>query len=57
MTDTGWKTSSYSNKHDWMCVEVALGTVVGVRDTKDRERGQLTIGATAWAAFLEGATA
>lgn len=35
------------------CVEVALvPTAVGVRDTKDRDGGQLTVGASQWQAFL-----
>lgn len=35
------------------CVEVALTmTAVGVRDTKDRDGGQLTVGTPQWQAFL-----
>ncbi|HEV7980630.1 DUF397 domain-containing protein [Amycolatopsis sp.] len=47
----GWKKSSYSgNNSD--CVEVALGETVGVRDTKDRDRGALVLTSQAWSALL-----
>ncbi|MEV6445584.1 DUF397 domain-containing protein [Amycolatopsis sp. NPDC051716] len=45
-----WRKSSYSASQS-ECVEVALAPVVGVRDTKDREGGELTIPAEAWAVF------
>ncbi|WP_019856035.1 DUF397 domain-containing protein [Actinopolyspora mortivallis] len=48
-----WRKSSRSanNAH---CVEVALTSeAVGVRDTKDRQGGILTITPTAWAGFVE----
>ncbi len=50
-----WETSSHSNA-EGNCVEVAVGGVVGVRDTKARELGHFTVGAPAWTAFLEGIT-
>jgi hypothetical protein len=47
-----WRTSSHSSDQA-NCVEVAATTTaVGVRDTKDREGGHLTVPAPAWAAFL-----
>ncbi|MCU1680917.1 MAG: hypothetical protein JWQ81_1656 [Amycolatopsis sp.] len=45
-----WKKSSYSGSTD-NCVEVATGNVVGVRDTKNREGGKLTVSSSQWAAF------
>ncbi|MFF4600533.1 DUF397 domain-containing protein [Amycolatopsis sp. NPDC001319] len=39
------------------CVEVALDpTVVGVRDTKDREGGQLSVPGPAWRALITNFT-
>lgn len=51
-----WHTASYCQTGE-SCVEVAEGPVVRVRDTKDRERGQLTVSGMAWTAFLAGVTA
>jgi hypothetical protein len=51
-----WRKSARSaNTSD--CVEVALGSVIGVRDTKARRAGQLTVPASSWAAFLADVTA
>ena len=47
-----WRKSTYSGTTEPICVEVALGTVVRVRDTKDRTRGIVGLGAQAWDAFL-----
>lgn len=47
-----WKKSSYSGNTD-NCVEVALGDQVGLRDTKDREGGQLAVDAAAWRAAID----
>ncbi|MGW4490129.1 DUF397 domain-containing protein [Amycolatopsis sp. NPDC004368] len=50
--DLVWRKSSYSGNTNGDCVEVALGTVVGIRDTKSREAGELHVPAAAWQAFL-----
>lgn len=47
-----WRKSTYSDDPVNNCVEVAMGPVVGVRDTKDRAGGQLALTRTAWDAFL-----
>lgn len=52
MGSTGWRKSSCSGPND-NCVEVALGPVVGVRDTKARRAGQLTVSARAWRSVLD----
>jgi hypothetical protein len=48
-----WRRSSYSSEEGGECVEVAArpGTV-HVRDSKDATCTALTVGATAWAAFV-----
>lgn len=47
-----WHTASYSG-YDGECVETAVCRCeVKVRDTKDRQRGMLTVGSQAWMAFL-----
>jgi hypothetical protein len=54
---SGWKKSSYSNGGG-NCVEVGhVPGLVGVRDTKDREGGTLTVSTAAWSAFLAGVKA
>ncbi|MFD9961927.1 DUF397 domain-containing protein [Amycolatopsis sp. NPDC058986] len=46
-----WFKSSWSpDKSE--CVEVRLGEEVGVRDTKEREAGQLTVARCAWTALV-----
>lgn len=49
-----WRKSTYSNGDGGDCVEVAdnLPHVVGVRDSKDTDRGHFTPGRAAWAGFL-----
>ncbi|WIX79811.1 DUF397 domain-containing protein [Amycolatopsis carbonis] len=50
-----WRKSSYST-NDSNCVEVATSPVeIGIRDTKDRAGGHLTVSPTAWTAFLSSA--
>lgn len=51
MGSTVWRKSSYSG-HEDNCVEVALGPVVAVRDTKARGAGQLTVSPGAWRSVL-----
>lgn len=47
-----WRKSSRSS-NSGNCVEVAIGeSVVGVRDTRDREGTVLVISAQRWADFL-----
>lgn len=51
MTHYTWRKSSFSHEAS-DCVEVALATeVVGVRDTKDRVAGHITVTPGAWSAF------
>jgi hypothetical protein len=45
-----WKTSSYTGSNG-NCVEVAAGSTVAVRDTKDRDGGMLTVSSASWTAF------
>jgi len=48
-----WRKSSYSGS-ETECVEVAMTpNVVGVRDTKDRDGGTLSLSTSAWSALLE----
>lgn len=52
-TDTNWRKSSYSGSSG-QCVEVAPSNrMVGVRDTKARTSGELTVPAVSWTALLE----
>ena len=46
-----WRKSSYSGGQS-DCVEVRLDRSVGIRDTKAREHGHLTVSRAAWAAAL-----
>ncbi|MGD9481837.1 DUF397 domain-containing protein [Streptomyces sp. TRM70308] len=51
-TELAWFTSSYSGGGGDNCVEVAIGTeAVHIRDSKDTQRGSLTLPPDAWAAF------
>ncbi|GAB3494574.1 DUF397 domain-containing protein [Amycolatopsis cihanbeyliensis] len=53
LADAVWRTSSYSNTTANECVEVAhRPRVVGIRDSKDRDGGMLTVPAEGWSAFL-----
>ena len=50
-----WRKSSYSDSGSNQCVEVGVAPgVIGVRDTKNRDAGQLAVSRTAWAAFVRG---
>ncbi|WP_329282359.1 DUF397 domain-containing protein [Streptomyces sp. NBC_00691] len=55
MTETSpnWHTSTYSGNDNDACIEVAdnAPSVIRVRDTKDRTKGELTATPAAWAAF------
>jgi hypothetical protein len=59
MSEIRWRKSSYSGGgENGECVEVALNAYgVGVRDTKDRQGGQLAVTADGWAAFVRGVKA
>lgn len=49
-----WRTASYSGGVNSECVEVAPDAgLVGVRDSKNPTAGQLTVGQSAWRAFIE----
>jgi hypothetical protein len=50
--DAQWRKSSRSSGGENNCVEVALGPVVGVRDTKDRSAGCLALTPGSWQAFV-----
>ena len=51
---TAWRKSSYSGSQSQSeCVEVGTGAgVVGIRDTKNRPAGHLTVTRTTWRAFV-----
>ncbi|MFD9891540.1 DUF397 domain-containing protein [Amycolatopsis sp. NPDC059027] len=50
---TGWRTSSHSGGNGGSCVEVAFAApAVGIRDSKDRTAGHLTLPTPAWRALL-----
>lgn len=51
--EVGWRTSSYTAGNG-ACVEVAeTSAEIRVRDTKDREGGQLTFPPSAWRALTD----
>lgn len=54
----GWFTSTFTNPTDQDCVETNLDQPeIGIRDTKDRFGGQLTVSADAWRSFIQKAAA
>lgn len=48
MDRNGWRKSSYSGNGGSACVQVKPGARIGLRDTKDRARGQLSVSVSAW---------
>ncbi|MDH6135515.1 hypothetical protein P3T37_004931 [Kitasatospora sp. MAA4] len=48
-----WFKSSYSGAEGGQCVEVATGTVVHIRDSKDKGGPVLTFAPCDWAVFVE----
>lgn len=51
-TELEWFKSSYSGSSGDNCIEVAVDESIHVRDSKQRESGQLALSPTAWAAFI-----
>ena len=48
-----WRKSTRSNGQSGNCVEVGFAPgMTGIRDTKDRSHGTLSVSADAWTAFL-----
>lgn len=51
-----WRTSSRSSGGNGTCVEVGVGTgsclCIAVRDSKDRESGQLSFSDSDWGMFV-----
>ncbi|KAB1989092.1 DUF397 domain-containing protein [Streptomyces triticiradicis] len=53
-TELTWVKSTYSSGEGGDCIEVATDTnTVHVRDSKDTARRGLTVGADAWAMFVD----
>ncbi|MFI9216096.1 DUF397 domain-containing protein [Streptomyces werraensis] len=51
-THLEWFKSSYSGSDGDNCVEVAVDETIHVRDSKQREDGQLSLSPAAWSAFI-----
>ena len=52
-----WRKSSYSGGTGGQCVEVGRAPEhVGIRDTKNRDLGHLTVSAAAWRTFIKAIT-
>ncbi|MFJ7148437.1 DUF397 domain-containing protein [Streptomyces sp. NPDC100445] len=52
-TEPAWFKSSYSGSEGDNCVEVAdCPEAVRVRDSKDKEGGQLALSRTTWSTFI-----
>ncbi|HVK24724.1 MAG TPA: DUF397 domain-containing protein [Actinokineospora sp.] len=53
MTPEGWRKSSSSNNSEGDCVEVLLRPdLAGIRDSKNADGPSLTVGTSAWSAFV-----
>ncbi|WP_424188453.1 DUF397 domain-containing protein [Actinokineospora sp. G85] len=51
--DTGWFKSTRSGGADEGCVEVRItASAIGVRDTKNRSGGALSLGTDMWGTFV-----
>lgn len=55
---TAWRKSSYSGQAQTSeCVEIGVGPgLVGVRDTKNRKGGHLTVSRASWRRFVASVT-
>lgn len=51
-TEPAWFKSSYSGSEGDNCVEVAVHQAIRVRDSKQREGGQLALSPAAWSVFI-----
>ncbi|QEU85464.1 DUF397 domain-containing protein [Streptomyces viridosporus] len=51
-TELDWFKSSYSGSSGDNCIEVAVDESIHVRDSKQRESGQLALSPAAWATFI-----
>lgn len=52
-----WRTSTYSGGSGGNCVEVgATPGYVGIRDTKNRPHGHLTVTPATWRTFIKAIT-
>ncbi|MET9713176.1 DUF397 domain-containing protein [Nocardiopsis alba] len=47
-----WHKSSYSDGRGGNCVEVSEGSTTGIRDTQNRDLGQLDVPLPEWNALL-----
>ncbi|MEU6534324.1 DUF397 domain-containing protein [Streptomyces sp. NPDC047000] len=57
-TEVGWFKSSYSGGGGGNCVEIAVAShAIHIRDSKDKERGRLTVSPDTWSAFTALAAA
>ncbi|MGA4542552.1 DUF397 domain-containing protein [Uniformispora flossi] len=49
-----WRKSSHSGNQGGECVETAaLGHAIGVRDSKDTDRGHLALSSASWSALMD----
>ncbi|MFB7503401.1 DUF397 domain-containing protein [Streptomyces broussonetiae] len=54
MTALEWFKSSYSGNDGPECVEVAISpATIHIRDSKDRDHGQLAVSGASWTEFLD----